>query len=165
MGPDWRIKQGVDSGLSQIGYKPHGSGDIVLNFPIDVTFKSTNPFGWPRLVLSVYGVDGLGRDVVRGYGSIHLPARAGSYERWVPLFAPQSSTLMQQFIAWLAGTPPEFFDSKFVSQNEGREVTRVRSAGKVKVKLNIVTHGMASHGYSEIPIGHAPSTTSNLKVA
>ena len=66
--------------------------------------------------------------VQHGYGSIHLPARAGSYIRYVPLFAPQSSTLIQQIMAWAFGTPPEFFDSKFVSQNEGREVTRVRSA-------------------------------------
>lgn len=53
MGPDWTIQQGVDSGLSQISYKKMGLKDIVMNFPIDVTFKSTNPFGWPRLVVSV----------------------------------------------------------------------------------------------------------------
>ncbi len=47
------------------------------NFPLDVTFKSTNPFGWPQLVVSVYGLDALGRDVVKGYGSIHLPTAAG----------------------------------------------------------------------------------------
>ena len=48
--------QGIDTGFSQVARKGSSSGDtsIVWNFPVDVTFKSTNPFGWPRLVLSVY---------------------------------------------------------------------------------------------------------------
>ncbi len=31
----------------------------------------------PQLVVSCYGLDSLGRDVVRGYGAIHLPLTAG----------------------------------------------------------------------------------------
>jgi B9 domain-containing protein 1 len=49
----------------------------VWNFPLDVTYKSTNVFGWPQLVLAVYGVDGMGRDVIKGYGSAHLPTCPG----------------------------------------------------------------------------------------
>jgi hypothetical protein len=26
---------------------------IVWNFPIDIKFKSTNPYGWPRIAVSV----------------------------------------------------------------------------------------------------------------
>ena len=39
--------------------------------------RSTNVFGWPQLVLSVYGLTFFGRDVARGYGSIHLPTTPG----------------------------------------------------------------------------------------
>jgi hypothetical protein len=47
--------QGIDSGFSQVAQKGSaGDASVVWNFPIDVTFKSTNPFGWPRLVLSIY---------------------------------------------------------------------------------------------------------------
>lgn len=120
----------------------------MLNFPIDVSFKSTNPFGWPRLVLSVYGLDALGRDVVRGYGSVAFPVMPGCSVREVPLFRPQSSSVMQQFVAWLTGSPPEYFDSKFVAQGDSREVTRVTSAGKVRVVLNVAAHGMKQHGYT-----------------
>lgn len=42
----------------------------------------------------------------------------------------------------------QFFDSKFVSQGEGREVTRVQRTGSVKLKLNILTKGMLSVGYA-----------------
>lgn len=52
-------------------------GVLVWNFPLDVTYKTTNAFGWPQLVVAVYGLDSFGRDVVKGYGCIHLPTCAG----------------------------------------------------------------------------------------
>lgn len=46
--------QGVDAGLSQIARKSSGEDStVVWNFPIDLTFKSTNAFGWPRIAISV----------------------------------------------------------------------------------------------------------------
>lgn len=47
------------------------------NYPLDLTYKTTNAFGWPQLVVSVYGLDLFGRDVVKGYGCVHLPTCAG----------------------------------------------------------------------------------------
>jgi B9 domain-containing protein 1 len=61
----------------------------VWNFPIDLTLKSTNAFGWPRLALSVFAVDALGRDSVVGYGAVLLPTTPGRHERWVYMYAPQ----------------------------------------------------------------------------
>lgn len=47
--------QGIDQGFSQVARKgTSGDASVVWNFPVDITFKSTNPFGWPRLVVSVY---------------------------------------------------------------------------------------------------------------
>ncbi|KAF1795081.1 B9 domain [Phytophthora cactorum] len=70
-GVDWRVLhitdvfelQGAENGLSQIAYIASSEDEILLNFPIDVSFKSTNP---------LYGLDALGRDVVRGYGSLRF---------------------------------------------------------------------------------------------
>jgi hypothetical protein len=53
---------------------------LVWNYPLDLTYKSTNAFGWPQIVVSVYGLDSFGRDVIKGYGCIHIPTCAG---RWV----------------------------------------------------------------------------------
>ncbi|KAK1943484.1 B9 domain-containing protein 1 [Phytophthora citrophthora] len=147
-GVDWRVLHGAENGLSQIAYVANNEDEILLNFPIDVSFKSTNPFGWPRLVLSLYGLDAFGRDVVRGYGTVAFPITPGCSVREVPLFRPMSSSLVQQFVAWLTGSPPEYFDSKFIAQSDSREVTRVTSAGKVRVILNVATHGMKQHGYT-----------------
>lgn len=51
---DTLFLQGLDTGLSQIAQRAGGQDtSVVWNFPIDVTFKSTNAFGWPRIALSV----------------------------------------------------------------------------------------------------------------
>lgn len=82
MGQDWSILTGFEQGISQISQQSDNNTDIrpcVWNFPIDIAFKSTNVFGWPTLILSVYGFDFMGRDVVRGYGSLILPTISGTY--------------------------------------------------------------------------------------
>lgn len=45
--------------------------------PLEITFKSTNVYGWPQLAVSVYGYDWLGNDVIRGYGGTHVPIFPG----------------------------------------------------------------------------------------
>lgn len=69
-GDDWTHLDGPQDGISQITRKTSGGPDqaLVWNFPVEVTFKSTNAFGWPQLILSVFEIDALGRDVIRGYG-------------------------------------------------------------------------------------------------
>jgi len=84
---------------------------------------------------------------VRGYGSMLLPTTPGQHVRYVHTYAPLSSSILQRFMAWMSGTHPEFFDSKFVTQGEGREVTRVKNTGVVKVTVNIMTKGMEGFGY------------------
>eukprot|EP00879_Flechtneria_rotunda_P033352 GHRR01036931.1.p1 GENE.GHRR01036931.1~~GHRR01036931.1.p1 ORF type:complete len:167 (+),score=40.28 GHRR01036931.1:428-928(+) len=134
---------------------------LVWNFPLDVTYKSTNPFGWPQLVVSIYGVDALGRDIIQGYGSIHIPTCAGRYNLRIRLYRPRSASLLQSFSSWLTGMPPEFSDPKFPSYGEGREVTRVVSSGHVNVQVNVLTKDMATFGYSD---GSSRDQSSSLTV-
>jgi hypothetical protein len=42
----------------------------------------------------------------------------------------------------------QFYDSRFAASSEGREVTRVESTGTVRVTIQVLTRGMASHGFS-----------------
>jgi B9 domain-containing protein 1 len=142
-GNDWAIAAGLDTGLSQTSCKnpANPSDSIVWNFPIDISFDATNVFGWPRIAVSVYGIDFLGRDVVRGYGSALIPLSSGKHEIEVDMFTPLATSNLNNWAAWLAGNPPEFFDSKFVCQGEGREVSRVQRTGTVILNLNIVTKG------------------------
>ncbi|XP_024420567.1 B9 domain-containing protein 1 isoform X1 [Desmodus rotundus] len=151
-GHDWAPTAGLEEGISQITSKSHDVRHaLVWNFPIDVTFKSTNPFGWPQIVLSVYGPDVFGNDVVRGYGAVHVPFSPGRHKRTIPMFVPESTSILQKFTSWFMGRRPEYTDPKVVAQGEGREVTRVRSQGFVTLLFNVVTKDMRKLGYDTGP--------------
>lgn len=145
-GPDWEVVHGVSMGLSQIGrqgvfVENNGQGGneaIVWNFPIEISFQSTNPHGWPRLAISIYGFDFMGRDVVRGYASLLLPLTPGRHVRYVKTYRPVSGSRCQQFVNWLMGTNPEYYDSKMVTRGDGRSVTRVVSDDGMIVKVALV---------------------------
>ncbi|XP_012967237.3 B9 domain-containing protein 1 isoform X3 [Mesocricetus auratus] len=122
-GQDWAPTAGLEEGISQIASKSQDVRQaLVWNFPIDVTFKSTNPYGWPQIVLSVYGPDVFGNDVVRGYGAVHVPFSPGRHKRTIPMFVPESTSTLQKFTSWFMGRRPEYTDPKVVAQGEGREV-------------------------------------------
>ncbi len=153
-GANWKVVQGADKGISQISKHGEGMqgaafGNVVWNFPIDIVFKTISPTGWPRIVISVFGSDSLGRDVAKGYGSMHIPTQPGTYKRTVRLFRPVCASYFHQFMAWLTGNQPEFYDSRFVSKSEGREITRVESVGSVTIQLNVTTRGMRLQGYED----------------
>nr|XP_055241933.1 B9 domain-containing protein 1 isoform X2 [Gorilla gorilla gorilla] len=142
-GQDWAPTAGLEEGISQITSKSQDVRQaLVWNFPIDVTFKSTNPYGCcaagllevqsasglvatpvkgPQIVLSVYGPDMFGNDVVRGYGAVHVPFSPGRHKRTIPMFVPESTSKLQKFTSWFMGRRPEYTDPKVVAQGEGRE--------------------------------------------
>jgi len=70
----------------------------------------------------------------------------------VHLYAPRSSSLCQQFTAWLTGNPPEFFDSKFVAQDKGREGTQVSSSDDLqfddRLRIRVSEPDVNSHALS-----------------
>merc|ERR1711988_1798903 len=146
----WNVIEGQSEGISQMARKSSGQNRrVVWNFPLDIAFKSTNAFGWPQLVISVYGMDFWTRDVIRGYGRVHLPISPGRYTKYIRLFAPAPSSYMQGLMSAIQGNPPEFVSSSFIAEGEGREAVRVNSEGLVKVQFNVVTKDMSSFGYSD----------------
>ncbi|XP_076810097.1 B9 domain-containing protein 1-like isoform X1 [Clavelina lepadiformis] len=151
-GQDWVVTSGLEEGISQITRKSRDERQLfVWNFPLEITYKSTNPYGWPQIVVSCYGPDMFGNDVVRGYGAVHVPMVPGHHTLDVPMFVPLSTSKLQKFTSWLLGRRPEFVDPKVVAQGEGRDVTRVRSQGHVKISFNVVTRDMKKLGYDVIP--------------
>ncbi|KAK5856525.1 hypothetical protein PBY51_008114 [Eleginops maclovinus] len=163
-GHDWAPTSGLEEGITQITCKgSQSSHKLIWNFPLETTFKSTNPTGWPQLVVSVYGPDVFGNDVVRGYGATHIPFTPGQHTRTIPMFVPEPTWRLQKFTSWLLGRRPEYIDPKVVAQGEGREVTRVRSQGFVTVSFHIITKDMKKLGYDTGPSNTAntPSATSS----
>ena len=81
-GPDWQRLGGMQDGITQIAGRALGScggSALVWNFPLDVAYRASNVWGWPQLVVCVYGADWRGRDVIKGYGSLYLPTCIGRY--------------------------------------------------------------------------------------
>lgn len=142
-GNDWNVTSGVTEGISQIANSRRAIKNadeekgslLVWNFPIEISFQSTNTYGWPRLCLSVFS----GRDVLRGYASVLLPINPGVYTKYAKMYRPVNGTSSwQQFIT---GTKnPEFDDSKITARGEGRALTRViRSENNLTLKINLIT--------------------------
>ncbi|KAG9343041.1 hypothetical protein JZ751_015259 [Albula glossodonta] len=116
--------QGLEEGISQITSQGRDARHkLVWTFPLDITFKSTNPFGWPQIVVSVYGPNSFGNDVSRGYGAVQIPLTPGS---------------------WLMGRRTEFTDPKVITQGAGREGCILRA---VMLSFNILTKDMKKLGY------------------
>lgn len=45
VGSDWKVVSGLEGGLSQVANVVINGAKIVLNLPIEIMYKSTNPFG------------------------------------------------------------------------------------------------------------------------
>ncbi|KAH3862636.1 B9 domain-containing protein 1-like [Dreissena polymorpha] len=151
-GQDWLVTSGLEEGISQVAKKSQDDRQqIVWNFPIDVTFKSTNPHGWPQLVVHCYGSDFWGTEVSRGYGVCHIPITPGKHKLKIPMFVPESSSLLQKFTSWFLSRRPEYVDARVIARGEGREVTRVRSQGFVNISFNVIMKDMKKLGYDVLP--------------
>ena len=117
------------------------------NFPFEVNFRGYNISGWPQMVLTFTSRDFLGRDIICGYGITNVPTQPGSYTRYVHVFTPISSSVLSDFLGMIAGKPAEYISpAELLYKNEGREVTRVKSAGTVKVQFNVTMKNFQQFG-------------------
>ncbi|GAB1603771.1 B9 domain-containing protein 1-like [Argonauta hians] len=165
-GDDWIITSGLEEGITQVSERSTDARQVhIWNFPLNITFKSTNPFGWPRIVIHAYGMDAFGNDVVRGYGMCHVPIVPGRHECCIPMFVPESSSLLQKFSCWMFGRRPEFVDARIVALGEGREVCRVRTQGFVTVKFNVVSRDIKKLGYINQASSQSQSNTTPETIA
>ena len=151
-GPDWNVVDGIDSGISQHSFKADSatySKRIVWNFPIEILYRSVNPHGWPQIVVVCSGHDYLGRENNQGYGVIHIPTTIGKHERYIKMFAPICSSWITRMAALITGTHAEYIDApKTLADGEGREVTRVKAEGVVKVVFHVRLKGFEKFGYN-----------------
>uniref|UniRef100_A0A7E4VUR9 B9 domain-containing protein 1 n=1 Tax=Panagrellus redivivus TaxID=6233 RepID=A0A7E4VUR9_PANRE len=150
-GPDWRFLSGIEEGISLTATRARHHNRIVLNTQIEATFQSTNPFRWPQLVVACYGPDAFGNDVIRGYGSTHLPTVPGKTERKIPVFTPVASTVMHKLIGFFTGRRAEYVDPRIVATSEGREVTRVQTEGLITANFNVIIKDLKKYGYDCVP--------------
>ena len=149
-GDRWKLIEGNQSGISQHGFKCQGVNKrIVWNYPFELLYASTNVKEWPQIVLYVTGKDFLGREVVEGYGSTHVPTQPGKHTRYIRMFQPESSSIMTKFCGWFGGKQAEYKDApNLIAKGEGREVTRVKAGGIMKITFQITQRNLDKYGYT-----------------
>jgi B9 domain-containing protein 1 len=72
----------------------------------------------------------------------------GKHEKYIRMFAPVSSSWLTRLIAWVTGTFAEYIEApKTLAEAEGREVTRVRAEGVVKIVFQVSIRNLDKYGY------------------
>lgn len=101
-----------------------------------------------RFKVSVFGIDSLGNDVIRGHGWTHLPTSPGEHRLNISLFTPQSSTLLGRIVNWFVESRrPEFVDSRLAAGNDGRSLVTVENEGQVSLLLNTIFKDFKKYGF------------------
>lgn len=149
-GPDWKIINGDKKGKSQLACQGEGNERIVVwNLPFEVCLQSTNPYGWPQLVISCYNPDFFGRDIVKAYGTVFIPTTPGEHKRKLSTFSTISSSKLIEAIGIFLGEKAELRDpSKVLSTGEGREIIRTKCEGEITVSFNVQLTNMDAFGYN-----------------
>ena len=117
--------------------------------PFEVSYRSKNPHGWPQLVITCVCPDFMGREVLKGYGVVHVPTQPGRHERTVQIFSPITSSVIFKILGMIKGQRAEYINApQVVASGEGREITRTKSEGTVKVVFQVTNRDMDIFGYS-----------------
>jgi B9 domain-containing protein 1 len=136
---EWDAHSGSVAGITCCS-RASGLSSPVFNHPVQVTFASSSPFGWPQIVVVLYGLNSFGNDRVLGYGATHIPPVSGPHEMEIPVFTPNPASFVEGIKAWFTGLYPELVDCDKVAMGDERECLRTTSQGAVKATLNVVVH-------------------------
>ncbi|XP_017008990.3 B9 domain-containing protein 1 isoform X2 [Drosophila takahashii] len=155
-GPDWQLASGPQHGLTQLATNKRGhfNEPIVFNMPIEVTYKSTSPFGWPQILVSVFGSSGRGRETLLGYAHIHLPvfgsrrpADSNQDLLQAPILMPKCPNMIADITSWLLRREPELKDPKVLLDNLKCKGLSMESYGSLQFQLSSVMRGARKLGY------------------
>ncbi|XP_017475523.1 PREDICTED: B9 domain-containing protein 1 [Rhagoletis zephyria] len=150
-GPDWELVSGVQNGISQTASNKSGyfKDKIVFNFPLEWTFKSTTPFGWPQLIICIYGKTRWGAETVLGYSRINLPVFGSHADEPIiaPILIPRNSNMVSELASWITGRNPELKDPKALLSSGKLKGISAESYGEVIFKLTTILRGTNRLGY------------------
>ncbi|KAM7346859.1 B9 domain-containing protein 1 isoform 2-T2 [Cochliomyia hominivorax] len=147
-GHDWELVSGVKQGITQFASNHNGNFNdpIVFNMPIEQTYRSTNSFGWPQLIVSIYGKTRWGIETCLGYGRVHVPvfANVTNHKLTAPILKPRCSNMMADVTTWITGRNPELKDVKILLDNT--KSLSMESYGELHLVLNVISRGTARFG-------------------
>ena len=122
---------------------------MVWNMPFELSYRSTNPSGWPQIVLTCVCPNFFGKETIKGYGVIHVPTTPGRHERTVHIFSPITSSVLNNFFGILTGKKAEIINApNVIASGDGREITRTKTEGTIKIVFQVTLRDMDKYGYS-----------------
>lgn len=151
-GEKWAKEDGILKGSTQYSCKGEGIYNYYsygLNF--EISYRSTDPFGWPQLVLNCFTVDSKGNQIVKGYGCVHVPTSTGRHKRKVHIFRPtENSNLFGKFFGYNSSNSDDKNDDKtdpkVISSGQEREISRANCEGFVNVVFQVVFRDVDKFG-------------------
>jgi len=93
-GEKWVKEDGLIKVSSQYSCKGEGIYNYYsygLNF--EISYSSTDPFGWLQLVLNCFAVDSNGNEIVKGFWCVHILTSTGKHKRKVHIFRAMESII------------------------------------------------------------------------
>ncbi|CAJ0583397.1 unnamed protein product, partial [Mesorhabditis spiculigera] len=157
-GPDWTFLSGDTEGISASCFR-NSNQRFVFNLPFAATFRTTNAFRWPQLVITCFGRDFWGNEVVKGYGAVPMPTVLGRHRLEAACSAPEPSSAFQGFIGMVTGKTPELIDPNLLAGPDTREVLRMATEGLVSVEVDVMHKDMKRNGFDwDIGTLRTPST-------
>jgi B9 domain-containing protein 1 len=145
-GPDWELMSGLASGITQCGHTGRQRDQITFNMPMEATYKSTNPFGWPQVVFSLYGTNFWGLEKVRGYARLTVPLCGGVQTYTAPVILPKSVYILSAMLDWVLDRSPELRDPKVLADGGKFKGLKTESYGELTVRLQTVSRGCRELG-------------------
>ncbi len=151
-GEKWAKEDGLINGSTQYSCKGEGIYNYYsygLNF--EISYRSTDPFGWPQLVLNCFTVDSNGNEIVKGYGCVHVPTSTGRHKRKVHIFrATENTDFIGKFFGCKWSTNNEKnedkTDPKVISSGQEREISRANCEGFINVMFQVVFRDVDKFG-------------------
>ena len=151
-GEKWAKEDGIIKGSTQYSCKGEGIYNYYsygLNF--EISYRSTDPFGWPQLVLNCFTVDSKGNQIVKGYGCVHIPTSTGRHKRKVHIFRPtENSNLVGKFFGYNSSNSDDKNDDKtdpkVISSGQEREISRANCEGFINVVFQVVFRDVDKFG-------------------
>lgn len=133
--------------------------------PFEFALTSTNPFGWPQLVITFHAVQGAGGNVDRdgnendkellgsgesiiGYGRCYVPMKSGYFTKDVPMMQLENATSQQAIAGLLTGVKPVLRDLSYLCTGDDQVMLRARPLeGYARLNFSVMVNGMESSGF------------------
>lgn len=131
--------------------------------PFEFALHSTNPHGWPQLVVTLHSVtsngqamDGDGKggthlgsgEAIVAYGRCFVPMTSGYHTKRVSIMQLENATKKQQLFSMLTREKPVLRDLSYLCRGDDRVVLTARPVeGHVKLTLSVMITGMDGCGF------------------